>query len=84
MRPKKCMKFAPVGRPTRKSEAPLLAAYARRLAARRRGLSESAGGIPMSNSDDDVLARELGRVGELGGKLGELFSDGSALARLPR
>ena len=28
--PNKCIKFAPVGRPTRKSEALLLAAYARR------------------------------------------------------
>ena len=35
----------------------------------------------MSNSDDDLLARELGKVGELGGKLGGLFSDGSALGK---
>jgi hypothetical protein len=35
MKPNKCIEFAPVGRPTRKGDAPLLAAHARRWASRR-------------------------------------------------
>lgn len=31
----------------------------------------------MSSSDDDLLARELGKAGELGGKLGAILSGGS-------
>lgn len=32
----------------------------------------------MDNNDDDILARELGKVGELGGKIGGLLTGGSA------
>ena len=35
----------------------------------------------MSNSDDDVLARELGKLGELGAKLSGLISGGSGVGK---
>ena len=35
----------------------------------------------MSKSDDDILAQEIGKAGELGGELGGLFSSGSAVGK---